>query len=208
MSLNLPKYPEHPVMHAFLAPLGRLWDEGTRPTGWLALLVGFVQAVWADVFTFLAVLVFLSGLADTLYGRRLHKILGTYDPQKAEIGLHGKIMGLTLALFIRGLEYWMRVYAVPDEPLLHTRGFIAVAILLTLFAQDLRSIQEKRERFGMGPIPVFTPILRWLEALADRFAGVPTRERGEEMLDGRRRHDDPERTHPLRREEDHEDEGE
>lgn len=191
--MKWPEHMEHPLVHSTLAPMIRVWQELSKPVGaGVVILAGVFQEFVADIFTPLAFMVLVSGLTDTLYGRRLHKILGDYDPAKAEIGLHGKLMGLALAVMIRWYEWWVAAYGLPDpdgwKRFLVTNGLLGVAVATTLFVQDLRSIQEKRERFGMPPIPVFSQIMKMLERLAEAMVGVP---KPEDVDVQHRRRDDP-----------------
>jgi hypothetical protein len=157
--------------------------------------------VTSDAFTLVIFLLVASGTADTIYGRRIHKQLHTYEQHKAEIGLLSKIMGIVLTMLIRGFEGWWStlVMSTPFDGW-HTNGFLAMAVAVTLFVHDLKSIQEKRVRFGQPPLPVFTQVLAVLDGLASLLgAGPPDNRR----LVERRSTDPPDDTSYARRTTDH-----
>lgn len=200
--MRWPLHLEHPLINAVFQPLVRLWQEGSKPaTGAFVALAAMFQEFVGDVFTPLAFFILISGLTDTLYGRRLHKLIGDYNPAQAEIGLHGKLMGLFLAVMIRWYEWWVAEYGLSDaegwKRFLVTNGLLAVAVGTTLFVQDLRSIQEKRERFGMPPMPIFSQAMKVLERFASAVVGAPSedaelqnrRHTDRDYAPERRRHD-------------------
>lgn len=175
MNLDLDR---HPVMHALVAPVQRIYAQLSG--GWAGRLAAGIaatlQALWHDAFVIFAFLALISAVVDTLYGRRLHSILGDYDPIKAQIGLHGKMAGLTMAWIIRAMEWGFDNRIIQANDALSwasTHGLFATAMVATLLIQDLSSIQEKRERFGQKPIPVFSAFVKKVNAWMDRLAGIP-----------------------------------
>lgn len=194
---------DYPLYNAVLAPFARLFDGSWRD--WTIGMIGAgLTALWNDLFILLWVWAWISAITDTMYGRRLHRILDRYDPVKAEIGMHGKLAGLTMALIVRGVEWTIAARVLPELNGLETWLATAVENAIfsslmagTLLGQDLRSIQEKRERFGQPPIPVFSTAMRLLEKMIERLAGPPP---DAELQ--HRREDDP--GHHHRREEDDE----
>lgn len=190
----MPESAYHPVFAALLAPLYRLQDAswGERALG---LILGIWTFVSQDLFIGLAALLFLSGTADTIYGRRVALACGKYDQARAELGLQSKIMGLVMAVLIRGFEAWWAAAIVGGRLNgFHTYGYLSMAVAATLFVHDLKSIQEKRVRFGQPPIPVLTQVLNVLDGLA-ALLGAPPRD----MTPQTREDDPPESTgHQLR----------
>lgn len=195
---------DHSILRAAVAPFLRLYysSPGEKAMG----MIGGVWAwVTADGFAFLVLLLVASGTADTIYGRTMAHRLNQYDQAKADIGLHSKIMGVVLALLIWGFELWW-ANALVDGPLngLHTAGFLSAAVALTLFVNDLKSIQEKRMRFGQPPLPVLSQVLAFLDRLAS-IMGAPKenaplveRRRGDQADTGaRRRADDDKEEHRV-----------
>jgi len=53
--------------------------------------------------------------------------------------------------------------------LVDTRGMIAAALTLSLFAVDLEGIQMKREQLGARPIPGLSAFTAWCNGLINRF---------------------------------------
>lgn len=172
---------DHPISHAVLAPLQRILESP-----WSDRLVGVAAAalttLWNDIFIILWFLALASAVTDTVYGRRLHLILEDYDPRTAEIGLHGKLAGLTMAIIVRGVEWAVAARLLVTLEGLNGFSFLAfvvgqglfsAAMAATLLGQDLRSIQEKRERFGQEPIPVFTAAMRLLDKAVRVVTGAP-----------------------------------
>lgn len=163
----------HPLVTVLTAPVQRLMNTslGERIFGVISAIIGFLLT---DAFTLVTMLLVASGTADTIYGRALHKQLDNYDQQKAEIGLLSKVMGIVMVLLIRGFEgWWSRV--IVDGPFdgWHTAGFLSMAVAVTLFVHDLKSIQEKRVRFGQPPLPVLTQVLNVLDRIADALGAGP-----------------------------------
>lgn len=170
---------DHPVYHMLTAPWARTMQALSE--SWAARIMAggmaVAQAAWFDAFLLFAALGLVTAITDTLYGRRLHKLIGDYDPIRAEIGLHGKMAGLTMAWVIRALEWGFDNRIAPaltDMTWVQTSGLFATAMVVTLVVQDLASIQEKRERFGQRPIPVFTFIMKHVDSLLERVVGIPS----------------------------------
>ncbi len=163
---------ERPIYRIVLAPFIRL-QEIPVGTGKVAMLLGVAQAVLHDLTFGIFVLLIVSGIADTIYGRRVAHALDEFDSMKAEMGLHSKIMGLILALLVRGFELWWEIASAGTTfEGFHTYGALAAAIAVTLFVSDLKSIEEKRMRFGQGPIPVLGTFLKQLDRIATAL-GAP-----------------------------------
>lgn len=176
----------HPLFAVFQAPRQRLMNTsmGERIIGVLSAFVGFLLT---DAFMFVTLLLVASGTADTIYGRALHKKLDNYDQLTAEIGLLSKVMGIVMVLLIRGFEgWWSRVIVNGPFDGWHTAGFLSMSIAVTLFVHDLKSIQEKRIRFGQPPLPVLTQVLKLLDTIAASMGAGPN---GHDLVE--RRQSDP-----------------
>lgn len=166
----------HPVMAALLAPLYRL-QEASWGERLLGLAAGFWSFLTTDSFVLLMFLLVMSGTFDTIYGRRVAIALDRYDQSKAELGLQSKIMGLAMAALIRGFEAWWAAAIVGGRlEGLHTHGYLAMAVAATLFVHDLKSIQEKRVRFGQPPLPIITQVLDVLDGLAAMLGAGPPKD--------------------------------
>ena len=162
--------PLHPLSRVVMAPLFRFDVPGAKALG---VAVGTVQAVVQDLSFGIFFLLIISGVADTVYGRRQAKALGEFDPLKAELGLHSKMMGIVLTLLVRGFELWWSNAATGTAvDGMHTHGVMAAAIAVTLFISDIESIEEKRARFGQRPLPILGPILRMMNRMATAL-GAP-----------------------------------
>jgi len=184
----------HPVAHALLSPFLRL-QEATTGEKIVGLLTGLWTFLSGDLFIGLCFLLILSGTADTIYGRRVATAVGKFDQTKAEIGLQSKIMGLVLAVLIRGFEAWWANASVGGRfEGIHTYGYLAMAVAATLFVHDLKSIQEKRVRFGQQPLPIVSQVLNMLDGLAALLGGPPR----DAELHPRREADPPSSGHSRR----------
>lgn len=181
----------HPLYAVVLAPIERLqYSSGGEKLG--ALLAAVGTFLLTDAFTAIIILMVASGTADTIYGRAIAKKLDRYDQVKADIGLHSKIMGVVLTLLIRGFEgWWSRI--IIDGPFdgWHTSGLLSMAVALTLFVNDLKSIQEKRVRFGQPPLPVLGRVLDLLDRFAAALGAGPGGELVERREGDERRVSDP-----------------
>lgn len=164
--------PDNLILRVVVAPLMRVY-QATPAEKLLGLLGGVWAWVMAEAFIPLLFLLVLSGSADTVYGRRMAILLDQYDELKAEIGLQSKMMGVVMACLIWGFELWWGLM-VQSGPFAgwHTHGFLSAAVALTLFVADLKSIQEKRERFGQRPLPVIGRVLDFIDRLASAM-GAP-----------------------------------
>lgn len=150
------------TLSALMTPLQRVEDAPT----WGKLL-GVLLAVWQyvthDLFGGALLLVFVTGAVDYVLGIKAAKHAGTYDPKIAHAGFIGKLSGMLLIFILHFFEHWARLHSFID-----TRGALAIALAISLFAVDLQSIAHHRESFGARPIPVLSNILGWLQALASK----------------------------------------
>lgn len=164
----------HPALGVVMAPIWRLRFQDLPDAAKMAgILVGVLQAIVHDLSFGIFGLMILSGVMDTIYGRRVARAMGEYDQIKAEIGLQSKFMGLAIALLIRGFELWLATWTNGSTlDGWQTHGALAAAIAATLFVQDISSIQEKRERYGQGKIPVLGHILTAMSRVATAL-GAP-----------------------------------
>lgn len=185
----------HPFLSMILAPLERL-----QAASWVEKILGLVGGALAwvisDAFTVAVMLLVASGTADTIYGRALAAKLDKFDQTKADIGLQSKIMGVVLTLLIRGFEGWWS-NLIADGPFdgYHTAGYLSMAVAITLFVNDLKSIQKKRERFGQPPLPVLGYVLDVLDRIAAALGAGPPK--GRDII--RRSSDPPEDQSHLNR---------
>lgn len=150
------------TLSAVLTPIQRAEDAPV----WGKLL-GLLFAVWQyvthDLFGGALLLVFVTGAFDYLLGVKAAKHAGTYDPKVAHAGFIGKLSGMVLIFILHFFEHWARLHGFID-----TKGALAIALAISLFAVDLQSIAHHRESFGARPIPVLSNIFSWLQALAGK----------------------------------------
>ena len=176
-----------PVLRVLIVPFLRFSPEelpaAAKAAAFLAVML---QVIWQDISGVIIGLLLLSGVADTIYGRRLHHALGTFEQARAELGLQTKIMGIVLCSLIRGFEWWWehRVVADSDFSALHTHGWIAAAAATALFVSDLKSIEEKLERMSR-PMPFLAKVLAVLDKFGDILL-LPA----DKKTEIKRRHDD------------------
>lgn len=139
----------------------------------IAWLVGIYEVCIGDILFGILLLLVASGIWDTMYGRRVAHSTNTYDSLKAEMGFHSKVMGIVLVLLVRGFEWWWAAcIAGSGVDQMHTHGALAAAIAVTLFRNDIKSIQDHRMRFGQGKIPILGKILDLMDSVAVRL-GAP-----------------------------------
>lgn len=153
---------------ALLSPLDRVEHLST----W-GKVFAFGGAIWqyatTSAFSVALFLVLIAAIADYLLGVKASKWNGTYTPQAAHRGALGKMTGLLIAMLLRTVEYFILVQGLGD-----TKGMLATAVALSLFASDLQSIAHHRESFGAKPIPVLSSALEWIQRLAaSRIPGPP-----------------------------------
>lgn len=191
---------QHPVFHALASPFSRLADLDPRST--LLVAVGAIlQALWQDIFVVFWFIALGTAAWDTMYGRTLHRLLGDYDEVAAQIGLQGKMAGLALSIIVRASEWTVAHRLLPNEeatrflPFIDSffafvveHGLFSTAMVVGLLAQDCFSIQDKRERFGQPPIPIFSTFMRLAEKMLERVFSIPPK--GEDSLKRRSTDDD------------------
>jgi hypothetical protein len=144
-----------------LSPFDRLeagatWAKASAAIGALA------QYAYHDAFIGALAFVIVSGIADYIVGVKAARLAGAYDVQTAHRGALGKISGLLLLLLVRTFEHYLFLQGLTPN----TRGVMATAIAISLFAVDLQSIAHHREELGAQPIPVLGRFLEWLQSLA------------------------------------------
>jgi hypothetical protein len=162
------RYPgNHKIRCLVLAPFLAMRDAPTWGKAW-AWIMGMVQFLTADVFTGIISLVAVAGGVDYLYGRKIARLTQTFEPLKADFGLHNKIVGIILLLIVRSFEHWLTKIDLMDLGWeLNTHGMMAVGLAVLLLAKELDSIDHHRQTLGGAPWPVFDQFL----ALLRRFPG-------------------------------------
>lgn len=125
---------------------------------------GLAKIIWADAFTVLFFLLVAINFLDHRFGVKAAEAAEVYDPLLAEYGWHSKLVGLTLVLAVRGLEWWGGAYYMLD-----TGGVVAVAVTLALISKDLKSLEHHRLVLGADPIPLVTVVVQFLDRLAERL---------------------------------------
>lgn len=144
-----------------LSPFERLEDSLPSWGRVFAAAVAMYQYLIADALTPALFLVLMSGAVDYWVGVRVARSLGKYDPQIAHRGFHGKVAGVLLVLLVRVFENYVRQLSMVD-----TKGAVAAAICISLFAVDLQSIAHHREMLGAKPIPILSAVLNWIQQIA------------------------------------------
>lgn len=154
---------------SILAPLQRI---DTTPV-WGQVLSAAAMAwtvVTHDMFAGALVLVLISALFDYWIGVKAAKFKGLYDSHRAHAGVSSKMSGILLLMMIRLAEFWGGQHV-----LLNTKGAIATAVAISLFAVDVQSISHHREEMGASPIPVLGRVIALLQGLASsKVPGPPT----------------------------------
>ena len=140
----------------FVTPLDRIWSAKS-----IALTTGVVDYLLTDAFGGAIALAFLSGIWDYRTSIKAAKLLGKFDTAAAQRAWLGKTTGLSLAILVRALEFYIQGQGFD------THGAAATAIALSLFAVDLETTSHCREQMGLPPIPVLGRILKWVRDLAD-----------------------------------------
>lgn len=144
-----------------LSPFDRLEAGGS----WAKAMAGIgalAQYAYHDAFVGALLFVIVSGIVDYIVGVRAARLTGTYDVQVAHRGALGKISGLLLLLLVRSFEHYLFLQGLTPN----TRGIMATAIAISLFAVDLQSIAHHREELGAQPIPVLGAVLGWIQKFA------------------------------------------
>lgn len=150
--------------------LERVQDFGAAKAA-VVVVAATVQAVLADLFGGMLVILVAAAVFDTLYGRRVAHILEDFDPLEASKGLHSKIIGILLACSVRWFEWWFAQQAVFGG--FNTEGMLATGIAALLFAAEIESINRHRVRFGRGPVPLIGTFLEWVRTTAERLGARP-----------------------------------
>lgn len=143
-----------------LAPLERV-EQAPIWVRFVSLGAAAYQYVTTSAFTVALFLVVIAATFDYILGVKAARFAGTFTPKAAHAGLTGKWAGLGIAMFIRIFEYFILVMGLGD-----TKGMVATAVAISLFASDLQSIAHHRERFGAKPIPVLSAALEWMQRFA------------------------------------------
>lgn len=157
-----------PLSAILLSPLERIEHAPVA-----VRVFGVAGAAWqyltTSAFTVALFLVFITAVFDYVLGVKASRWAGTYTPQAAHRGALGKMAGLGIAMLIRVLEHFILVQGLGD-----TKGMLATAVALSLFATDIQSIAHHRESFGAKPIPVLSSVLEWIQRFASsRIPGPP-----------------------------------
>jgi hypothetical protein len=160
---------ERPMPHgyklqlaALVAPFHRI-DEAPLWGKLLGAVGGLGAFLITDLFTSALFLIVASGAYDYFLGTRIARLRGTYDSLMAHAGALSKVSGVALMMLVRMSEHWMLTAG-----LVNTRGWIAAALTLSLFAVDLESIQQKREELGARPVPGLSTLTHWLHQVISR----------------------------------------
>lgn len=159
---------------AFGAPFQRLAD--IPGWGWVwGILAGAAQLVREDLFVGALCLLLIASGADYYFGRRVAKHRHDYNPALARAGAWGKAMAIALLILVRLFEYWGTEHRVVP-----TKGFVATAIAVGLFALELESIAHHREALGARPIPLLGQVIGLIRSAAERMVGRPAERKEKE----------------------------
>ncbi len=143
-----------------LAPLLQIRDAPAWGKMWGGIMGG-VQFMVGDLFVGILALVTVAGGIDYFYGRKLAQLRHGFDPVKAELGLHSKIVGIVLLMLVRSFEFWLsRVTTAHVALNVDTHGLVAVALAVILLAKEFDSIDHHRQELGGEPWPLFDRFLR------------------------------------------------
>lgn len=141
-------------------PVARLSEE-TPFWGWGIAVAGSAwQWLRGDAFTLLLLLIVGVAACDYYYGTKSAFLNGTFSPQAARRGWHGKMSGIVLLLAVRLFEGWASMAQYVES-----RGSVSTLLGIALLSVDLQSIAHHRESFGAAPIPVLGPILSWVRTI-------------------------------------------
>lgn len=139
--------------------------------GWIgAVIVGMVSVMVRDVLFGILVLLMVSHALDWFYGRAAAKVRKEFAIDRSLAGLQSKIAGIALILLVRAFEAWLHVFSMTAHAAgeyVNTKGFVATAVAVALFANDIESISDHREAMGAKPIPVLSSIIRGMRKLAN-----------------------------------------
>lgn len=143
------------------SPFDRL-EAGATWAKASAALGAVFQYAYHDAFLGALAFVLVGSMADYVLGVKAARITGTYSADTAKRGALGKAAGLLLLLLIRSFEHYLFLQHITPN----TRGVMATAVAVSLFAVDLQSIAHHREELGAQPIPVLGRLLSWMQAFA------------------------------------------
>lgn len=157
---------DHPVRHAFVAPVVRLW-EAPNYAKVVSALTGFVGYLWGDVITLLLVLLVLFSGWDFVLGREVARINGKLSVDRARIGWLTKGTSVFLVMGIRVFEFWGSEHGIPG--LGHTNGFISAAVGMAFWVGELESIVGHQVALGSKPNRVIGPLVRLFHVIEGRI---------------------------------------
>lgn len=161
-----------------LSPLQQIKDAPSWGYFW-SVIVGVVQFLATDLFTGILALVALAAGVDYFWGRKVAQLDGSFSSKKAEVGLHGKFLGIILLLLIRAFEWWLSRASIIAETFdINTHGLLAVVLGVILLAKELDSIDHHRQALGGEPWPLFDHLLRLMRRVPNSVLKPPRNGKG------------------------------
>lgn len=161
---------EEPISGVFLSPLAR---AAQVDQGWggrvMAAFSAVAQVFWTDFFWMAIAAVFVSHAWDWVLGRELAKLRDEFDEAKSRLGLYSKLSSFVIILLVRFIEQGFALQGWAD-----TRGLISAGIAAGIVVQDIKSIEDKREK----KIPLLGSFLAWVEGTLRRQLPAPKDEGG------------------------------
>lgn len=95
----------NPIFAALVAAIGRPMEFSVL--AWAGgALAGAASTLWDDTFTLGFLLVAVASLLDLQFGALVALREGRYDPERKRRGRDQKVIGLTMLLMLRMVEFW------------------------------------------------------------------------------------------------------
>lgn len=158
------------VLNVTIVPWARLdaapiWGKAMAAMVAILQVATFPATLWngllGDVFSGIFVLAAIASLYDWWVGRTAAKHRGDFDSGAAKWGFQAKLANLTQLLLIRALEFWLGAASIVE-----TRGFVAAALAMALFAEEMASAHATRVKAGAKPMPLIGRVIGWMDQIS------------------------------------------
>lgn len=153
-------------MKLYIASVESQFDRVPEWAKMIGFMVSAVNLIVGDILTPVLCLIAVASGVDWFFGRIVAMKKGTYQKDLSTYGWQVKMGVLLIIMLVRGFEAWLVLLNIID-----THGFVATAIAVGIFIDELDSIDENLRALNGKGVPGLGRALTWMRSIQDRLMG-------------------------------------